>query len=293
MGRMGFSLRPTRSRRKNGFELFLFLLAPCILLVFSIFLKYYKAKMDPELTERSVFKVMVIRSDGSEQYKGMAFKMSETTYISSLHIFDFLREAAHTKNTQYYLENFQKELVPIGQIESIDENSDVIIFQAKNFRVNPKEITFTNEFFAGDSVWAVSNKYQEKFDFKKGKLLPSNIANDGKLHFQARIFADNIGGPLLNLYGESLGVVISANPINRTNSAVTFNKIESLLKQKTFNFERRQLTFSQGLKYGMNCNELLNTIKENTKSIINKALQNRQEFYARSDSSLPNSLPKN
>lgn len=274
---MGYTTRILKKKRKYHFEIFMLLMIPLVLFSFMMFLKYYKTPMNPEISEKSVYKVLVIRNDGSEQYKGLAFKIGQDTYTSSLQVFDFIRESAQNKDTQYYIENFQKELIPIAKVISMDENTGIISFQTLSFRVSAKPIATSHEFFSGDKIWAAGNRFNEIFDFRRGRILPLGNSTKGQIQFKAALSNDNIGGPLLNEYGQAIGVVVKTDESSRVNEAISFEKIHSLIKNRAFRLENKNQTFSVGLKYGMNCNEVMATIRKNTQDIIENSLNKQMD----------------
>jgi hypothetical protein len=243
---MGYTTRIQKRKRKYHFEIFILLMIPIVLLSFSLFLKYYKAPIDPELAEKSIFKVLVIRNDGSEQYKGLAFKSGTDIYTSSVEVFDFLNESAQNKDSQFYIENFQKELMPINKVLSMDTNSGFISFQTKSFRVTSKILPISNEFYSGDKIWAAGNRFTQIFDFRKGRILPLTAKlRKGHIQFKAAISKDNLGGPLLNEFGQVIGIVIKSDETSRTNEAVTYDHIQSQNKKKAFNPKKNENPFSK------------------------------------------------
>lgn len=141
---------------------------------------------------------------------GTAFAVSPTELVTAHHVFSYV----HTSRgyTTCYIRDANQQVWEVDQILSLDELRDIIRFTAKGPAFT-QWLPFRPGALENDPVFTVGNAYGEGLVIRSGEVigtLPEPMNGDWNLlKTSAAVNPGNSGGPLVDVQGRVVGVVLS------------------------------------------------------------------------------------
>ena len=170
-----------------------------------------------------VGEIVVYNKNGSQLGLGTAFVISsDGKIVTNYHVIDGAYSAEVTINGITY---------PIAKILAYDENIDLAVL-----KINANNLKYAtickNAVQTGETVYAIGSSRGFTNTYSQGIITQANRVVDGVVHIQhdASITNGNSGGPLLNVYGEVIGIntwgVLESQNLN---FAVFTNELDNLV----------------------------------------------------------------
>lgn len=159
----------------------------------------YSASDLYNLAIKFVGEIVVYDKNGVELGLGTGFVYSpDGKIITNYHVIDGAYSAKITIGNKTY---------PMSQILAYDKNIDLAILQISALGLDYANIC-KNEVQTGETVYAIGSSRGLTNTYSQGIITQANRVVDGVVHVQhdASITNGNSGGPLLNVYGEVIGI---------------------------------------------------------------------------------------
>lgn len=123
---------------------------------------------------------------------------------------------------------------PISGIKAVDEPRDLAVVQAKTLNAPSLVLADSNAVQIGDAVFVVSNPKKIKGTFSVGivsnRSIRHDLSTDELLQITAPVSTGSSGGPVLNIDGEVIGVVVGGRADGQLlNFAIPVNQLKALL----------------------------------------------------------------
>ena len=146
-----------------------------------------------------VGEIVVYNKSGSQLGLGTAFVISsDGKIVTNYHVIDGAYSAEVMINGTTY---------PIAKVLAYDENIDLAVL-----KINANNLKYAtvckNAVQTGETVYAIGSSRGFTNTYSQGIITQANRVVDGVVHIQhdASITNGNSGGPLLNVYGEVIGI---------------------------------------------------------------------------------------
>jgi len=201
-----------------------------------------------------------------------------------------LMTAAHVLNLEYfsllkdfYIRDSNGHTYKIGQIKKFSSIRDMIIFELENYPEKKLGLHVSREVEIGDTVFSVGNAQGEGISFRAGQVASFTPEPEyGKwkdIRFTSPASPGNSGGPLLDVDGKVVGLIIKKNASENYNVAVPISEISNLNDTAEFYIRNisTNLNGSQNT-YSMDWSEQFE-LPDTILSISNKAQISLNSFY--------------
>ncbi len=221
---------------------------------------------------------------------GTAFLIKDNTFVSAAHVFNIGLYSLRSEN--FALRDNKGNLFKIKNIEKFSDYRDLIQFSVEGDTSKYHKFTLGNIYEEGDIVYAAGNALGEGVIFRKGVLTSFTYEPiDGKwkdIRYSAAASPGNSGGPLLNLYGEVVGIVTKKSKNENLNYALPINEFKTFSSEQAEFFIHKlgEYEATQNLRYSWKLyTELpkeimaLRSIAE--KSLLNRLSKGREEFITK------------
>ncbi len=201
-----------------------------------------------------------------------------------------LMTAAHVLNLEYfsllndfYIRDSNGQTFKIDQINKFSSRRDMVIFELENYPENflPLDISMAVEI--GDTVFSVGNAQGEGISFRAGQVASFTQEPEHGLwkdiRFTSPASPGNSGGPLLDIQGKVVGLIIQKNVSENYNVAVPITEIENL--KGTAEFYVRNVSMSlndEQNTYSMDWSEQIE-LPGSIKKISEQAQNSLNSFY--------------
>ena len=168
---------------------------------------------------------------------GTAFFINEKELMTAAHVF---RLMYFSLLHDFYIRDAAGNVFPVNNILKHSTRRDMVIFDLKKYpaKINPLQIDGNVEI--GDTVFSVGNAQGEGIAYRAGQIAsftPEREYGEWKnIRFTSPASPGNSGGPLLNLQGEVVGLIIKKNQSENYNIAVPINEAANLTSEASFHF---------------------------------------------------------
>lgn len=201
-----------------------------------------------------------------------------------------LMTAAHVLNLEYfsllkdfYIRDSNGHTYKIGQIKKFSSIRDMIIFELENYPENILGLDVSQDVEIGDTVFSVGNAQGEGISFRAGQVASFTSEPEfGKwkdIRFTSPASPGNSGGPLLDVDGKVVGLIIKKNENENYNVAVPMTEISNLKDTAEFYIRNisTNLNGSQNT-YSMDWLEQFK-LPDTIQSLASKAQNSLNSFY--------------
>lgn len=153
--------------------------------------------------EKSVGTIISYRKDGSELCTGLGF-----VYSNFGEIITNYHTIANAISAEIKLNGTTYE---ISSVLGYDKIKDFAIVKVNSTNLVP--LTFSNEdLHLGSTVYAIGTSKSGILNFVQGFVSkPSVFLSEDHIHYEPTNFCNNSGGPLLNIYGEVVGINVGTD----------------------------------------------------------------------------------
>jgi hypothetical protein len=201
-----------------------------------------------------------------------------------------LMTAAHVLNLEYFslLQNFHirdsnGRTYKIGQINKLSSRRDMVIFELETYPEKIFALDVSRVVEIGDTVFSVGNAQGEGLSFRAGQVASFTPEPEHgmwkDIRFTSPASPGNSGGPLLDVDGHVVGMIIQKNVSENYNVAVPITEIENL--KDTAEFFIRNISMSlnnEQNSYSMDWSEEIE-LPGNIRIISSRAQNSLNSFY--------------
>jgi len=174
---------------------------------------------------------------------GTAFFINDKELMTAAHV---LKLEYFSLLKDFYIRDSKGRTYKIGQITRFSSIRDMVIFDLKNYPENIVALDVSKEIEIGDTVFSVGNAQGEGISFRAGQVASFTPEPEyGKwkdIRFTSPASPGNSGGPLLNIDGKVVGLIIKKNASENYNIAVPITEIEIL--NNTADFHIRNISIA-------------------------------------------------
>lgn len=176
----------------------------------------------------SVFTIVASMGDMYSQGSGFFISTSGVA-VSNYHVFDGTIRGSE----QVYLPN--KDILPVTEILDYDAALDIIIFRVdlNGKKIRALKMTDRN-LVIGQKVYAIGSPLQMTNTFSSGEISQFRGENKSTIQINVPIDHGSSGGPLINEYGEVIGITSSKveNTSANLNFAINIQLVKNMLPKK-------------------------------------------------------------
>lgn len=185
-------------------------------------LEKYDSTSIYEMYEKSVGEVITYDKDGNSLALGTCFVYSsDGVVITNYHVIDGAYSAEVTIGTKTY---------DVKQVLAYDVTIDIAVLRVNGKNLRKANIC-TETHKAGAKVYALGSSQGLTLTFSQGMITHSNREIEGVVYTQhdASISSGNSGGPLINEYGEVIGInTWTLLESQNLNFAINVSELENL-----------------------------------------------------------------
>nr|MDU9044385.1 serine protease [Candidatus Electrothrix aestuarii] len=161
---------------------------------------------------------------------GTAFFINEKELMTAEHV---LSPRYFSLHKDFFIRDSKGKTYPLNKILKCSSRRDMMVFDLKEY---PKKITplaFNREVEIGDTVFSAGNALGEGISYRAGQVAsftPERVYGEWQeIRFTAPASPGNSGGPLLNMAGDVVGVVVQRrNWSENYNVAVPISEADEL-----------------------------------------------------------------
>jgi len=201
-----------------------------------------------------------------------------------------LLTAAHVLNLEYFslLKDFHVRdsnghTYKIGQIKKFSSIRDMVVFDLEHYPDDIIGLEISNEVEIGDTVFSVGNAQGEGISFRAGQV--ASFTSEpvyGKwkdIRFTSPASPGNSGGPLLDINGKIVGLIIKKNYSENYNVAVPMTEFSNLTDTADFHIRNISIGLNGSQNtYSMDWSEHFE-LPDAIQSVSNKAQHSLNAFY--------------
>lgn len=175
---------------------------------------------------------------------GTAFAISNNELLTAFHVLKLSVNSLIF--TDFYIRDSAGNVFEIDQITSFSQAKDYVKFTARNKRFD-QWFSLAKDFSINEIVYSAGNAYGEGIILRKGNLIgvipEEENGRWNKLRSSSDVNSGNSGGPLLNLNGDVIGIVIE----KKDNIAYSLPILEYLNEDNNVGSFHMRQRFSFGL----------------------------------------------
>lgn len=166
---------------------------------------------------------------------GTAFFINEKELMSAAHVF---RLMYFSLLRDFYIRDIEGHVYPLGQIKKYSTHRDMVLFDLKEYpqKIHPLEIDGGVEI--GDTVFSAGNAQGEGIAYRAGQVAsftPEREYGQWKdIRFTSPASPGNSGGPLLDLQGKVVGLIVKKNQSENYNIAIPIHEMDNLGNKAEF-----------------------------------------------------------
>jgi serine protease Do len=169
---------------------------------------------------------------------GTAFFISSTKLMSAAHVFGLHNFSLYN---DAYIRNGEGKVYKIKMIHKYSTIRDVVVFDLEKY---PKSITplkFTEKSDIGDTVFSIGNAQGEGISFRAGQIASFTVEPEyGKwkdVRFTSPASPGNSGGPLVNMNGQVVGLIVKKNASENHNVALPSSELKNVKPSAVFHIK--------------------------------------------------------
>ena len=166
---------------------------------------------------------------------GTAFFINDKELMTAAHVLPLMY---FSLLDTYYIRDSQGKTYPINMIRKYSTIRDMAVFDLKQYPDIVTPLTLDGEIAIGDTVFSVGNAQGEGIAYRAGQVASFTPEREyGKwkdIRFTSPASPGNSGGPLLNLQGKVVGVIVKKNQSENYNIAVPIKELDALGDKAVF-----------------------------------------------------------
>lgn len=168
---------------------------------------------------------------------GTAFFISGKELMTAGHVFSPMYFSLHRK---FFIRDSEGTVYPVGRIHKYSTVRDLLVFDLEQYPEQITQLKFCRQLQVevGDTVFSVGNALGEGVAYRAGQVASFTDEREYGLwkdiRFSSPTSPGNSGGPLLNLAGEVVGVIVKAPRSENYNIAVPISELDHLTDKAEF-----------------------------------------------------------
>ncbi|GJL56927.1 MAG: serine protease [Nitrospirales bacterium] len=166
---------------------------------------------------------------------GTAFFINDKELMTAAHVLNLKH---FSLLTDFHIRDSDGRVYKIGHIKQFSSIRDMVVFELEQYPENILTLDVSKDVEIGDTVFSVGNAQGEGLSFRAGQVASFTTEPEhGKwkdIRFTSPASPGNSGGPLLNVDGEVVGLIIQKNASENYNVAVPMTKVDNLTNTADF-----------------------------------------------------------
>ncbi len=166
---------------------------------------------------------------------GTAFFINDRELMTAAHVLPLMYFSLFDR---YFIRDSNGKTYQLNMIRKYSTIRDMAVFDLKQYPDTVIPLTLNGEVEIGDTVFSVGNAQGEGIAYRAGQVASFTPEREyGKwkdIRFTSPASPGNSGGPLLNLQGKVVGVIVKKNQSENYNIAVPIKEFYSLGDQAVF-----------------------------------------------------------
>lgn len=176
---------------------------------------------------------------------GTAFFINDKELMSAAHVFGLEDFSLYYKNV--FIRDPNGNVYKIGKVKEYSSIRDMIIFELDTYPVaSPLQVS--NKVDIGDTVFSVGNVHGEGISFRAGQVAAFTVESEyGKwkdIRFTSPASPGNSGGPLVDMNGDVVGLIVKKNESENHNIAIPISERDNLTGKAEFFLRNLSLSLS-------------------------------------------------
>ncbi len=166
---------------------------------------------------------------------GTAFFINSKELMSAAHVFHL---QFFSFFTDFYIRDKDGVIYKINKIKKYSTVRDMVVFELASYPKTFTPLKISKKTEIGDTVFSVGNAQGEGVSFRAGQVASFTLESEfGKwkdIRFTSPASPGNSGGPLVNVKGEVVGLIVKRNASENHNIAVPINQLSKLNSEAKF-----------------------------------------------------------
>lgn len=172
---------------------------------------------------------------------GTAFFINNKDLMTAAHVFGL---EYFSLLQDFYIRDADGKVYPVNAVKRYSTLRDMVVFDLKRYPAKIHPLEFNGETAIGDTVFSVGNAQGEGIAYRAGQVAsftPERQYGKWKdIRFTSPASPGNSGGPLLNIKGEVVGLIVKKNQSENYNISVPIGELDNL--SDTAEFHLRNLS---------------------------------------------------
>ncbi|MCI5224105.1 MAG: serine protease, partial [Candidatus Electrothrix sp. AR4] len=160
---------------------------------------------------------------------GTAFFINEKELITAEHVFGLMYFSLYK---DCFIRDADGKVYPVNRIHKYSTRRDMMVFDLKEYPEKIAPLTFNRDLEVGDTVFSAGNALGKGIAYRAGQVAsftPERTYGQWKdIRFSSPASPGNSGGPLLNVQGEVVGLIVQKNQSENYNVAVPISEFDNL-----------------------------------------------------------------
>ncbi len=175
--------------------------------------------------------------DRNEKYFsiGTAFFINDKELMTASHVFSLMY---FSLLQDFYIRDGDGKVYPVNMIKKYSTIRDMVVFDLEKYPEKVGPLQLDGKVEIGDTVFSVGNAQGEGIAYRAGQVASFTPEREyGKwkdIRFTSPASPGNSGGPLLDLKGTVVGVIVKKNRSENYNIAVPIDEMKNLGQQAEF-----------------------------------------------------------
>ncbi|GMR00975.1 MAG: serine protease [Gammaproteobacteria bacterium] len=167
---------------------------------------------------------------------GTAFFINDKELMSAAHVFELEDFSLYYHDV--YIRDPEGNVFKINRVNEYSSIRDIIIFELEDYPTVISPLKFSNNAEIGDTVFSVGNAQGEGISFRAGQVASFTVEPEyGKwkdIRFTSPASPGNSGGPLVDVNGDVIGLIVKKNSSENHNVAIPISEVENLTGKADF-----------------------------------------------------------
>lgn len=206
-----------------------------------------KENKDIKYAKKLPFQNLSFKERNEKFYSiGTAFFINKKELMSAAHVFNL---HFFSQFTDFYIRDKNGVIYKINKINKYSTVRDMVVFELDSYPKSYTPLNFSNKTEIGDTVFSVGNAQGEGVSFRAGQVASFTLESEfGKwkdIRFTSPASPGNSGGPLVNINGEVVGLIVKRNISENHNIAVPIKEVLKLNNHAEFFVRNNSLYLNQ------------------------------------------------
>ncbi|WP_447971458.1 S1 family peptidase [Nitrospira sp. M1] len=213
---------------------------------------------------------------------GTAFFINDKELMTAAHVLNLKH---FSLLTNFHIRDSDGRVYKIGHIKQFSSIRDMVVFELEQYPENILSLDVSKDVEIGDTVFSVGNAQGEGLSFRAGQVASFTTEPEyGKwkdIRFTSPASPGNSGGPLLNVDGEVVGLIIQKNASENYNVAVPMTEVDNLTNTADFyirnismNLNGSQNTYSMDWSEHLPLPSDIDTLSRKAQASLNALYEN-------------------